>query len=136
MSKIYYHKKGNTWYFQVMIAGESHHRSSRQKTMGGARVVAEDFVLTQMLANSAKKLQGTIHDPMPPPPPVVATLRQLGERWDAAQDEDVSTGHRRNVGDHLRLHLKSLLDVPLDKISLEMILKVIPIWRRWASTSG
>jgi integrase len=101
--------------------------------------VAEDFVLTQMLAASAKKLQGTIHDPTPPPAPAAITLRQLGQRWEAAQDEDVSSGHKRNVRDYLRLHLPTLLDVPIDQIGLEQILEVVKTYRAThavASTNG
>lgn len=128
MSKIYFHKKNNTWYFNAMVNGIQYHRSSRQTTIKGARVVADQFVQGRMMEASAAALRGTAL--VPPPPPPVITLKKLVEKWEAAQDEETSAGHLRNVRDHVRIHLKDLHDTEIDQIGIEEIQPLVKDYRK------
>lgn len=135
MSKVYYHKKNGIWYVNVMIDGEQYHRSTRQTTRKGAGVWAEEFVQTKMLEALAAK-QAALQ---PPPPPPTIVFKVLAERWEAAQDEDTSVGHIRNVRDHVRLHLVALHDLPIDTIGIEQVQPVVKAYRAThsvASTNG
>lgn len=127
MSSIYFHQKNGIYYFNVMINGVQYHRSSRQTTKSGAKVVAEQFVQDQMLANSIARNPSL--QPPPPPPPAI-TLKVLAEKWEDAQDEETSLGHLRNVRDHVRLHLKNLHFTPIDQIGIEQIQPEVKAYRR------
>lgn len=134
---IHYHKKNDIWYFNVMVDGKQYHRSTRLRDKEGARVVAEAFVQDRLLEASAARLVGTVFDPTPPPPCI--TLAELQARWEAAQDADTSEGHKRNVRDHVRLHLSGLAQTPIDQIGLEAIQAALNTYRAThalASTNG
>jgi len=135
VSKIYFHKKNGIYYFSVMINGKQHHHSSRVTTLKGARVVADQFIQDQMLADLAAQQAALL----PPPPPAVIVFKCLAARWEAAQDEDTSPGHIRNVRDHVRLHLVALHDLPIDQIGIEQIQPLVKAHRAThavASTNG
>lgn len=135
MSGIYYHKKKSIYCYSVMIDGKQYHRSSRQSTLVGARLIAEQFVRDQMMANMAAKAAALL----PPAPPPMITFITLANRWEGAQDEDSSPGHLRNVRDHVRLHLVAIHHLPLDQIGIEQIQPLIKVYRAThsiASTNG
>lgn len=135
MSGIYYHKKNGIYCYSVMVDGRQYHRSSRQGTLAGARVIAEQFVRDQMMANMAAKAAALL----PPAPPPMITFITLATRWEGAQDEDTSAGHVRNVRDHVRLHLVAIHNLPLDQIGIEQIQPLVKAYRSThsvASTNG
>ncbi|WP_026939364.1 tyrosine-type recombinase/integrase [Holophaga foetida] len=124
VSNTYFHKKNGTYYFSVMLDGRQYHRSSRQSTLAGARIVAEQFIQARMIEKFGAQTMATT------PPPAVVTLQKLADRWEATQDEEASSGHLRNVRDHVRLHLKPLHDLPVDQIGIEEIQPVIKAYCR------
>lgn len=111
--RVYLRSENGPYYMEGEVATRRFNRSTGLRD----RDQAEQYMLRYAERLRLESLGIIV---VPPAPVVDPTLHQICEKWSGLHVNEHSTGHLRNVSDHVRLHFQEFAHIPASEITAIM----------------